>query len=83
MPAVRLLAACAMAAIAALSRPAASETMTKFNLGVGVSSDFITLSTERYCFVTPRKRGSRQPSVTLTGFPLPSLSKGAGMTRMV
>jgi len=37
-----LLAACMVAAIAALARPAASETMAKFNLGVGVASDFIT-----------------------------------------
>jgi NitT/TauT family transport system substrate-binding protein len=42
MPRNRLLAACALAAIALLPRPAASEPLTKLALGVGVGSDFIT-----------------------------------------
>src|SRR5882757_3657753 len=42
MPRNRLFAACALAAIALLPRPAASEPLTKLALGVGVGSDFIT-----------------------------------------
>jgi NitT/TauT family transport system substrate-binding protein len=42
MPRTRLFAACALAAMSLLPRPATSEPLTKLALGVGVSSDFIT-----------------------------------------